>query len=178
MSVDAGEIDRVARRYGGQCLVRGPLLFGPVVLIPAAAEDPLAGADLRHALTDRLDNLLVAGGAAEVEGLKARARARRSGRAHRASPGTIVAPPASMTFVDGPASGSTSALRADAGNAIAADRNRVGGRVALIAGVDAGVVDDEVGRLGIPGRAAAGEKSQTEEIQVKVQKFKVSSKQG
>jgi hypothetical protein len=75
MAVHPGEIHRVVRRRGAQQIVRRPLCVGPVVLIPATADDPFTGTRRRRTLPDHADNLLVAGRPAKIDALHAGAEA-------------------------------------------------------------------------------------------------------
>ena len=60
-------------------------------------------------------------------------------------PGTTELPPASMTWVPGPLSSPTDLRVADGDDRRRPDRNRLGARLVLVHGQDAGVGDDQIG---------------------------------
>ena len=149
VAVDAREIDGIIRRDGRQLFVRRPVLHGPVVLVPAPPEDPLAGPRLRHTLAHHLNDLVVAGGAAKVQRLQACTepaevsvrvlQPRQQRGALRVDKPRLVAAQRQRV--------GTAAHQHDA---IAADRDSIGVRLRVANRVDPGVVDDECG--GLDGR--------------------------
>ena len=62
-------------------------------------------------------------------------------------PGTTELPPASITRVAGPRVSPTARAIADGDDGPVADRNRLGARLVIVHGEDAGVGDDEIGVL-------------------------------
>ena len=150
MPVHTRQIHRVVRRRRAQQVVRRPLFIRPVVLIPSAADDPLARPCRGRALADGAHDLLVARGAAQVDALHAGAKAGEvrvrivQSRHDRRAAGVDHAGGWTAT-------GEHLGIAADNCDPIATDGNRFRGRATRIDDVDAGIVNNQVrGGRGLP----------------------------
>ena len=142
MAIDTRKVHRVVRRCGAQELVRRPLLLGPIILIPPTTHDPLAWPGSCGTLTDHADDLLVGGGATQVDALHA-----------GTEPGEVsvrilqAGHNRSARDVDDTRRRSAQredlGIRADPHDPIAANRNGFGGLTIRVYGVDSRVVENE-----------------------------------
>ena len=164
VSVDPRDVHRIVRHGCAQLLLRREARVAPVVLIPSASDDPLAGLHGFHSCDDARDHLVVRARAGEIDSAK---------REPEVVDVTV--------RVDHAGDDRASAEVHDAGGCTAErhDRTRgadelhlpaahghgVGERMCLVNGIDARVRDDEVsGRLlRLLLRGSEGREEQEEE---------------
>ena len=144
--VHPGDVHRMVRHGARQRLVRRELRHRPVVLVPPAAANPLA---LRHgpgSLDDTLDHLIVRAGAHEVDDAPRGAEAEQVGvRVHHSRNDGLAVEVELLGARTREDLGATCA--ADEDHAAVANRHGCGDRPVVVHRVDAGVGDDQVGRL-------------------------------
>ena len=147
MAVDARQPHATAGRRGVQRRARRPRLHRPVVLIPAAADDPGVLGRRARALGELRGHLDERRGAAQVELLELRAET-EDVAVRVVQAGQDGAP----AGVDHPrrraAPGQRLGVAADVDQPVAGDRHRFGARGGVRDGVDDAVMDDEIGGSG------------------------------
>ena len=144
VAIDALEVHRMIGHRAGQRLVRRPAGVAPVVLVPAAADDPLAARRRAGALDDTGDHLVVRGGAGEIHVPQRHAEPGDMGvrvghpRDHRAALQVD-----DLRVRTGQCAGAKTITGED--DASAAHGERIHDRTRAIGRVDAAVGDDDVG---------------------------------
>ena len=151
MAVDARQPHAPAGRRGVQRRARRPRLHRPVVLVPAAADDPGVLGRRARPLGELRGHLDQRGGAAQVELLELRAETE-----HVAVCVVQAGQDGAPAGVDHPrrraAPGQRLGVAADVDQAVAGDRHRLGARGGVRDGVDDAVMDDEISGSGHAGR--------------------------
>ena len=147
MAVDARQPHATAGRRGVQRRARRPRLHRPVVLVPAAADDPGVLGRRARALGELRGHLDERRGSAQVELLELRAETE-----HVAVRVVQAGQDGAPAGVDHPrrraAPGQRLGVAADVDQPVAGDRHRFGARGGVRDGVDDAVMDDEIGGSG------------------------------
>jgi hypothetical protein len=144
VAIDPRQIHRVRGRDGAQLVVRRELRVGPIVLIPRAAEDPLPRLRRGDALPHEIDDLLIAGGASQIQRAQELTESGevtvcivQTGQHRRAAQVDYTCRRPAKTQHVG--------LRPNLEDTVALNRDRFGDRVRAIDGVDARVMKYQIG---------------------------------